>query len=252
MDIGSALHEARNRRGLTLPQVAQATKVPATVLEHIEHNRFERLPGAVFTKGYLRAFAACVGADGEQLVQEFVRQQGPAAPAAAAVSHPIRTEPSFRMTGPVATAVLCLAAAAVALYFALDLASRPAAAPAVVSDLPLPVATAGAVAPAAPEPAEAWPVQMEMTVSGDCWVSVTVDGQSAVYRLVRGGERISVRANNDVLLRVGDPTVFSYSLNGVPGRPIGRPGAPATVRINRDTYRELLQRPPQAPALGVS
>ena len=38
-------------------------------------------------------------------------------------------------------------------------------------------------------------------------------------------------------------TVFAYTVYGAAGRPVGKPGAPATVRINRETYRDLLVSP---------
>ena len=254
MDIGSVLREARNRRGLTLEQIARATKVPALMLDHIEHNRFDRLPGSIFTKGYLRAFAAAVGVEGERLVQDYAGQSAPS-PAVAALTQSVESEPPVQMAGRIGKIGLGLLAVALVLYFARD-ASQPAMHPASgVTALPQATAvpTTGAGPPTVPEPAAPWPMHVEMTVSADCWVSAVVDGQSAVYRLVRGGEQISATANNEVVLRVGEPGVFAYRLNGRPGRPLGRPGTPATVRINRDTYRELLESPPvSSEAPGIS
>src|SRR3954466_7847568 len=77
MDIGRLLQEARDRRSLTLEQVSRNTKIPLTVLDHLEHNRFDRLPGGIFVKGYLRAFAKSVGVDGEGLAQEYARRSAP-------------------------------------------------------------------------------------------------------------------------------------------------------------------------------
>src|SRR4051812_36045653 len=97
MDIGGFLSQARQARGLTLQQISQQTKVPPAVLEHIEHNRFGRLPGGVFTKGYLRAFAASVGVNGDQVVQEYVLQSAPPPPAAVAPAPVVRRELALRM-----------------------------------------------------------------------------------------------------------------------------------------------------------
>ena len=252
MDIGSVLREARSRRGLTLAQVAQATKVPPSMLDHIEHNRFDRLPGSVFTKGYLRAFAAAVGVEGESVVREYVQQAAPS-PTVVNVPQPVSPEPSAQMAGRIGKTGLGLLAVALVLYFARD-APQPAANPAAdITSVPTSVATSGAVAPPASDPVVSWPVQLQMTVSADCWVSARVDGKSAVYRLLRGGEQVSVTVDHDAVLRIGDPTVFTYTLNGRPGRPVGRPGMPATIRISRDTYRDFLESRPRAPDTpGVS
>ena len=259
MDIGGFLRQARQARGLTLQQISQQTKVPPAVLEHIEHNRFDRLPGGVFTKGYLRAFAASVGVNGEQVVQEFVRQSAPPPPAAVAPPPVVRRELSLRVPVrvpvPIQIAGLSLLALAVGGYLMRDMGRRTVDTASAVTETPLPVATTGNTSPPPPPtpPAFTWPAQMDMEVSANCWVAATVDGEKAVYRLVRRGERISVTVNNEVRLRVGDPTVFTYKLNGLAGRPLGKTGGPATVRITRDTYRDFLQSPPDATtSSGVS
>lgn len=244
MDIGLSLREARERRGLTLQQVSQATKIPPTALDHLEHNRFNRLPATIFAKGYVRAFAASVGVDGERLIDEYIRQTTP--PPVAAQSNQVTQSPG--LGGGFLLVVLSVLAIAVAVYFRPDLPHPPlndvTSATVASRSEPLPVATAGTTAaspPATPDDAFTWPVQLEIDVTGDCWVSATADGRRVLYRLVRRGENVSVTADNEVVLRVGDPTVLTYRLNGHAGRPVGRPGTPATVRINRETYRDLLQ-----------
>ena len=279
MDIGGFLRDARQARGLTLQQVSQQTKIPAGVLDHIEHNRFDKLPGAVFTKGYLRAFSASVGVDGERAVQEYARQSAPAPPPVdpplvARLDVPLRVpqialrlpqalrmpqlalrvpqialrvpQVPLRVPRRIQVAGLSLLTLAIAGYLVSHMARRSVDTPEVVTDVPPPVATTGSAPPPPPARTFEWPAQMDMEFTANCWVAATVDGQRAVYRLVRRGERVSVIVNNEVLLRVGDPTVFAYSLNGLAGQPLGRPGMPATVRITRETYRDFLQNPPDA------
>ena len=259
MDIGGFLSQARQARGLTLQQISQQTKVPPAVLEHIEHNRFGRLPGGVFTKGYLRAFAASVGVNGEQVVQEYVLQSAPPPPAPVAPAPVVRRELSLRVPirvpVPIQIAGLSLLALAIGGYLIRDIGRRTVDTASAVTETPVPVATTGNTSPPRPPtpPVFTWPAQMDMEVSANCWVAATVDGEKAVYRLVRRGERISVTINNEVRLRVGDPNVFTYKLNGMAGRPLGKTGGPATVRITRDTYRDFLQSPPDATtSSGVS
>ena len=56
---------ARQRRRVTLHQVADFTKIPVRTLEIIEQDDFGRLPGGIITRGYLRSFAAAVGQNPE-------------------------------------------------------------------------------------------------------------------------------------------------------------------------------------------
>ena len=74
MDIGTCLREAREGRSITLRQLADSTKLSTRVLQFIERNEFKRLPGGIFTKAYLRAYAVEVGVDPEGVVGEYLAQ----------------------------------------------------------------------------------------------------------------------------------------------------------------------------------
>jgi hypothetical protein len=56
------------------------------------------------------------------------------------------------------------------------------------------------------------------------------------------GERETIDARDDLVLRAGNPSALAVTLNGSPARLPGRPGAPTTVRITRENYREFLRR----------
>ena len=74
MDIGKHLHVNRVDRGITLGQIAQSTKLSTTTLQYIERNDFGRLPGGIFIRGYLRAFATAVGVNAADVVRAYVDQ----------------------------------------------------------------------------------------------------------------------------------------------------------------------------------
>ena len=74
MNVGTRLREARERLGITLQQVSDSTKLSTTVLQHIERNEFDRLPGGIFTKGHLRAYAAKVRVNPEEVVDQYLVQ----------------------------------------------------------------------------------------------------------------------------------------------------------------------------------
>ncbi|HWW83705.1 MAG TPA: helix-turn-helix domain-containing protein [Vicinamibacterales bacterium] len=72
--VGTKLHDARERVGISLRQIADTTKLSVTTLMALERNEFSRLPGGVFARGYVRSFATEVGLDPEAIVAEFVEQ----------------------------------------------------------------------------------------------------------------------------------------------------------------------------------
>src|SRR5207237_2330707 len=73
-DFGRRLREARERRGISLRQIAAATKISMSVLEALERNNISRLPGGIFSRAFVRSYASEVGLDPEATIQEFIAQ----------------------------------------------------------------------------------------------------------------------------------------------------------------------------------
>jgi len=90
-DIGSKLRCAREGRGLSLGQISRATKIPLSTLQALERNELSRLPGGIFGRAFVRAYAHEVGIDPEAAVQVFL-VQSPQASAAAGPSDPLQQE----------------------------------------------------------------------------------------------------------------------------------------------------------------
>ena len=72
-------------------------------------------------------------------------------------------------------------------------------------------------------------------------ITATADGERAAYRLFAAGERLTIRARDELSFRLGNAGAFQYSINGTPGRPVGRSGDVREFTISRDNYRDLLQ-----------
>ena len=63
---------ARERRGITLRQIANATKISVGVLDALERNDISRLPGGIFGRAFVRSYAVEVGLDPEATIQDFM------------------------------------------------------------------------------------------------------------------------------------------------------------------------------------
>ena len=70
--FGSKLRQAREARGISLREVAASTKISITALEGLERNDFMRIPGGIFRRAFIRAYALQVGLDPETTVKEFL------------------------------------------------------------------------------------------------------------------------------------------------------------------------------------
>src|SRR3954467_11406676 len=73
-DFGSKLRAARERRGLSLRQIAVATKISIAALDALERNDISRLPGGIFSRAFVRSYAVEVGLDPETTIQDFIAQ----------------------------------------------------------------------------------------------------------------------------------------------------------------------------------
>jgi cytoskeletal protein RodZ len=73
--FGEELKRERELRAISLREVAEATKVNIRYLEAIEKNDFEDLPGGVFNRGFVRAYAQFIGVDPEAMVNAYLLEE---------------------------------------------------------------------------------------------------------------------------------------------------------------------------------
>jgi transcriptional regulator with XRE-family HTH domain len=66
---GGYIREQRKRRGMSLEQLAAATKIPRESIALLEDDRYEALPGTVFVKGFLRCCARSLGVNPETVME---------------------------------------------------------------------------------------------------------------------------------------------------------------------------------------
>ena len=72
-DFGARLRDARERRGVSLRQIANATKISVAVLEALERNDISKLPGGIFGRAFVRSYAIEVGLDPEATISGLHR-----------------------------------------------------------------------------------------------------------------------------------------------------------------------------------
>ena len=74
VDFGSMFRQARERRGLSLQQVAAVTKISARVLDALERNDVSKLPGGIFSRAFVRSYAREIGLDPEVAIDRFTSE----------------------------------------------------------------------------------------------------------------------------------------------------------------------------------
>ena len=256
-DFGGKLRLARERRGISLRQIAASTKIPMAALEALERNDMSKLPGGIFSKAFVRSYAIEVGLDPDETAREFLDRfhsgrVGDMAASPAASGEESTFEAQQRIAGVVLKLVLIsVPLIGVVLYFSMR--SRPAARPVVPelsTSVPPPVdsraplaqqAAPGSAVPALPSAVAARTMTLELHPTGDCWVKLTVDGRPVLSRLMLAGEK-DVRQIHDVaVLEVGDAGAFAFSVDGKPGKSLGQTGQIRTARITRETLAQFVE-----------
>ena len=70
------LYEARERKGVDLYRAERDTKIRARYLDAMERGDYKELPGAVYTKGFLRNYALYLGLDADEILEQWRRERG--------------------------------------------------------------------------------------------------------------------------------------------------------------------------------
>ena len=71
--FGLRLRREREKKKMRLVDIAKSTRVGIHHLAALEHEDFDALPNDVFVKGYIRVYAECLGIEGDDLVEEYLR-----------------------------------------------------------------------------------------------------------------------------------------------------------------------------------
>ena len=78
--FGERLRREREMRGVSLDDIADATKIGTRLLRALEEEHFELLPGGIFNKGFVRAYAKYLGLSEDEMVADYLAAAGESAP----------------------------------------------------------------------------------------------------------------------------------------------------------------------------
>lgn len=69
--VGYTLRQERERQELSINDIEQGTSIRAVYIESIENGEYDKLPGNVYTKGFIKNYAKFLGMDVDAVVKEF-------------------------------------------------------------------------------------------------------------------------------------------------------------------------------------
>jgi cytoskeleton protein RodZ len=276
-NFGASLKKARESKGISLEQIAKETRISTRFLAAIENEEFELLPGGVFNRGFVRAFAEQVGLDADQAVADYDRLVGKPEPVAAPppeAEKPSRTE---RHLYPIAIGVLGLA---IAVFYVVTresghttqtpttapVAATPAAAPQQPAPAPASQpdtnAAANPPAPIEPEPAAQAPaalppptappspaatapqsqaLRLDIEATAQTWIKVMSDGNSVnPGEVLEPGMTRKFTADNSIRISIGNAAGLSLKINDKPLKPLGKRGEVRSVTITPANLKDFI------------
>ena len=273
--IASVLKSQRERRKLTLSQIAADTRISLRHLESIEEGRFEDLPGGMYNRAFLRAYCERLELDQSEMLERYESEILPQA------EKPSRPRPTIG-TGwripPLAVWSLMLAISAAGIFLARKpiyeifspYFSRTAAK--TVTYAPPPVTSPESSSPAAatspdsatlpdsatspdsasspaaatspasttlPDAADG-AIRLEVEGKESCWISIERDGVPALQKILEPGEVQAVSATEKIRIVVGNAGGVLLRINGKRAKPLGGTGEVVRLLIDRDSLSGLL------------
>lgn len=238
--FGETLRRERELRGVSLREIADATKISVRFLQALEKDRLDVLPGGVFRRAFVKQYARHLGLDSERLVAEFVYAHGDQAPD--------QPQPRRRREGANPGTLLLIAVfASVAVLSLLKATPSRETAPAAAAPAARVERPAEAVA-ATSKPAAAVPEKLVLTLQAQqtCWIEVRIDGQSVVNRVLEQGQSETVEAQGEIVLAVGNAGGVTFTLNDLPGRPLGKSGeVKKNIVITKQNLPSFVEESPQ-------
>ena len=239
-DFGTGFKQARELLGISLKEIATETRISIRFLEAIESEEFQRLPGGVFNRGFIRAYAVRVGLDPDLALSQYDRLVRPEE--AIIKTAPPRSERTRADIALYPIAVGALVLLIVGFYVLTrnsgsgsvtatqPTASAPASVPAPLSPttsniLPNSSAeTAGEAAPEAPPTPPQEQLLVEMTANQETWIRVLADGSQPSEEVLQAGDTRRFTAQESLAVTIGNAAGITLKVNDREVGALGRPG----------------------------
>jgi transcriptional regulator with XRE-family HTH domain len=267
--FGEELRREREIRGISLKEIADATKISKRFLEAIERNDHRTLPAPVFTRGFVREYAKYLGLNVDEIVNRYnyaaagddrieksahlERLTAPPPPPVKEKPYRPRGIPPWyaRFDANVIVTVIIIAALACLGYWAFKHKRETTAAAAheetvTTTHAPPKTAPAAKTASAAPAttssaaPANDETLRLVVQANARSWIVLEADGKTVYNDEMRQGERWSYEAKDHFRFKtIGNAGGVALTLNDVAIPPFGADG---DVVHDRVLDREFLAR----------
>lgn len=236
--LGQELKKAREERGVTLHEIAESTNIGVRFLQAIESDSYGILPGGIFSRAFVRKFAAKVGLDEEQALRLYEEQLGDSDDKSSRKSFTGSNfdEPGTNTGNGLLLSLVALIILAACAYLAYEYFKAPVSEPEInslkSSNITNPPAetTTSPLPSMTPSASPAPPVEGSQNPAGDqkinglklsltaadasCWVLVVADASKGQEQTLRPGETGEFTADEKLVLNMGNLPALKITING--------------------------------------
>ncbi len=273
--LASELKSERERRNITLAQIAAETRINLRYLQCLEEGRYNDLPGGMYNRAFLRAYCEVVGLDQDKILRQYEAELSPVVekPAKSKKILPLQTIVSKRHPLVTWSVMLLLSMSGlfisrkwIASVFSPYFLRAPAADSSTVSLRDTSALTSSAAKEAvdsdssSPDESESAtstagqgkddttlnpaqpgaPLRLEVEATEKCWISIDSDGRPTVRRLLEPGETRTFGASEQFAIIIGNAGGVRLKINGKLAKPLGKSGDVVKVLINDKNFEELI------------
>jgi len=235
-NFGERLKRERELREVAPNEIVVATRISLRFLQALENEDWDKLPGGVFNRGFVRAIARYLGLDEENLLAEYDLAHGDqSAEAFPAPENRIPSPPKWIAVALVLGALLVVAGlVAAGLYgwkrYAAHRHPRQSSSSSAQS-----VPTARPASALSADPPAA--LDLSVSTSAATRVRILADGKPILDAEMSAGETRHFSAETAFQVTASDSSAVLLELNGQAMPPIGSPGASGTIVLSEKDLR---------------
>ena len=241
--IGEALRKEREKQRLTIQDIEEGTSIRASYIQAIESGEYNKMPGRVYAKGFVKNYANFLKLDGEEFVKKFIEEVSPVVEVVDQTNEKVKkdseddesnktlggsgnklSDVAEKFSSNHLVAAIVILALLIGGFFYMQGPSTEVASvdttaqPKQEAQKPAPVPTSSdsviATPASAATPAPVDGVNVNATFSDDCWMLVTIDGAVVYEGVVTAGQVMDWKGNNNVNVRVGNAGAVDFVMNG--------------------------------------
>ena len=240
--IGDILKKEREKQKLSIQDVEKGTSIRSVYIEALENGEYDKLPGEVYAKGFIKNYGNFLELNGEELVRKFIIEITPVAVeqetpqpennipenqiAAPNIGQKyqnqqnIDEEPKSDLKKYLVAAVALVVILLGGIFYAfsgsdsegVEVAQKTNP-PAVETKTPSPPVQ-NVTPPPAPVAPPVNDVNLQASFTDDCWTRVIVDGRLEFEGMINAGQNFNWKGNQSVNILLGNAGAAQIIMNG--------------------------------------